>query len=112
MIASLKICAAVHGTVDDNMAVHGTGDESGGEQNGERGDSHDIPTLFRTLLTFPLDHIQFHKHAEVARRNNYNTVSSLLHRTAFTGAGFSPYEVPQEMGIFHEITRQVEIADR
>lgn len=37
MIASLKICAAVHGTVDDNMAVRGKGDESGGEQDGERG---------------------------------------------------------------------------
>lgn len=36
MIASLKICAAVHGTVDDNMAVRGNGDESGGDQEGER----------------------------------------------------------------------------
>lgn len=36
MIASLNIGAAVHGTVDDNMAVHATGDEGGEGQEGER----------------------------------------------------------------------------
>ncbi|CAM9440748.1 unnamed protein product [Ectocarpus sp. 6 AP-2014] len=56
MIASLNIGAAVHGTVDDNMAVHATGDEGGQGQEGTR---------------------------------------------------FSPYEVPKEIGIFHEIKRQV-----
>lgn len=34
MIASLNICAAVHGTVDDNVAIHVAGD---GNQGGERG---------------------------------------------------------------------------
>lgn len=36
MIASLNIGAAVHGTVDDNMAVHATGDEGGQVKEGER----------------------------------------------------------------------------
>ncbi|CAN0454691.1 unnamed protein product, partial [Ectocarpus sp. 12 AP-2014] len=36
MIASLNIGAAVHGTVDDNMVVHATGDEGGQGQEGER----------------------------------------------------------------------------
>eukprot|EP00904_Undaria_pinnatifida_P000727 jgi/Undpi1/10655/HiC_scaffold_29.g13104.m1 len=53
MIASLKICAAVHGTVDDNMAVHGIGGDNEEEEE---------------------------------------------------DAAFSPYEVPKEMDIFHEIT--------
>lgn len=35
MIASLKICAAVHGTVDDNIAVNGAGDGVDGAQDGE-----------------------------------------------------------------------------
>lgn len=34
MVASLKICAAVHGTVDDNMAVHGAVDRNNGEEDG------------------------------------------------------------------------------
>lgn len=37
MIASLKICAAVHGTVDDNMAVHGIGGDNEEEPEGEGG---------------------------------------------------------------------------
>lgn len=37
MIASLNICAAVHGTVDDNMAVHGKSDESGEDQGEAEG---------------------------------------------------------------------------
>ncbi|CAB1114055.1 unnamed protein product [Ectocarpus sp. CCAP 1310/34] len=57
MIASLNISAAVHGTVDDNMAVHATGDEGGQGQEATK---------------------------------------------------FSPYEVPKDMGIFHEIKRQVD----
>lgn len=34
MIASLNICAAVHGTVDDNMAVHEAVDKNNGEEDG------------------------------------------------------------------------------
>lgn len=45
MIASLNICAAVHGTVDDNMAVHGKGDESEG-QEGERKTTLIFSTVF------------------------------------------------------------------
>lgn len=58
MIASLKICAAVHGTVDDNMAVHATGNESSGEQDGEDGERHDLDngTLRRCVLTGPISH--------------------------------------------------------
>lgn len=36
MIASLKICAAVHGTVDDNMAVHAVAHDGSGDQEGQR----------------------------------------------------------------------------
>lgn len=35
MIASLNICAAVHGTVDDNMAVHGIGGDNEEETEGK-----------------------------------------------------------------------------
>lgn len=35
MIASLNICAAVHGTVDDNIAVARAGDSNNGEQEGK-----------------------------------------------------------------------------
>lgn len=37
MIASLKICAAVHGTVDDNMAVNGIGGDNEEEPEGKGG---------------------------------------------------------------------------
>ncbi|CAM9205971.1 unnamed protein product [Ectocarpus sp. 13 AM-2016] len=42
MIASLNIGAAVHGTVDDNMVVHATGDEGG---QGQEGKEQSRPTL-------------------------------------------------------------------
>lgn len=45
-------------------------------------------------------------HEPMAQHRFFSSIASLA------GAGFSPYEVPKEMGIFHEITRQVEIADR
>lgn len=52
------------------------------------------------------------KQHEPRRPDGITTVHSLCASHRFAGAGFSPYEVPKEMGIFHEITRQVDITDR
>lgn len=97
MIASLNICAAVHGTVDDNMAVRGKSDEGDGDQEGEAEGSCSLPKHQRVFI---LD--ETYLATEVSSRR-----LTWIFFTAFTGAGFSPYEVPKEMGIFHEIKRQV-----
>lgn len=48
MIASLKICAAVHGTVDDNMAVHGIGGDNAEEEEGKG--AKEQPVLLLSLF--------------------------------------------------------------
>lgn len=78
MIASLNICAAVHGTVDDNMAVHGKGDESG-DQEGERETGMNPPLRYYLSVCSLCSECQgllhYWRHeilAELARRSNFS----------------------------------------